>query len=276
MELNLIRVFRRLLSCIKVRTPCEKKRRLNVLLASSERFEKINFIVNKLFGGHPLTILHGPFAGMKYINSASGSQLLPKLVGSYEEPLHDWMYAILNESNYTSIIDVGCAEGYYAVGLCGSKSSPRVYGFDIDDDALKDAQRLADLNDRSESVYFDKLFSDVSLEKILEADSDGRYLIFMDVEGAEVELLNPETHPNVLKCDILVELHDCFDSTITNLIVDYLSNTHEININVDYPWRNSDYSLVEKKLTKEDYLFALDEVRPRGMRWIYAKKNERR
>jgi hypothetical protein len=48
--------------------------------------------------------------------------------------------------------------------------------------------------------------------------------------------------------------------------------TDEIKINVDYPWRNFEYSLAKSQLSIEEYYFSIDEVRPRGMRWIYAKK----
>src|SRR5215831_5673376 len=37
------------------------------------------------------TVRHGPFAGMRYAAVASGSLLSPKVIGSYEKPIHSWV-----------------------------------------------------------------------------------------------------------------------------------------------------------------------------------------
>ena len=58
-------------------------------------------------------VKHGPFAGLKYpeLNSI-GSALYPKLLGCYEAEIQDWIEAICN-TDYSEIVDVGCAEGFY-------------------------------------------------------------------------------------------------------------------------------------------------------------------
>jgi hypothetical protein len=53
---------------------------------------------------------------MAYIPQAVGSALIPKLLGCYEAELHGVIACALN-TTYDTIIDIGCAEGYYAVGL---------------------------------------------------------------------------------------------------------------------------------------------------------------
>src|SRR4051812_14244715 len=64
-------------------------------------------------------VLSGPFAGMAYVRQAAGSCLAPKLIGCYEAELHGVVARILR-TGYTQIVDIGCAEGYYAVGLARS------------------------------------------------------------------------------------------------------------------------------------------------------------
>lgn len=61
-------------------------------------------------------ILAGPFRGMKYIENSHGSAYLPKILGSYEKELHKFIPRIVEEE-YELILDIGAAEGYYAVGL---------------------------------------------------------------------------------------------------------------------------------------------------------------
>ena len=70
----------------------------------------------------------GPFAGMSCISEAICSSLVPKLLGSYESELHQVLNQIL-ETDYQNVIDIGCAEGYYAVGLALRLPNARVYAW---------------------------------------------------------------------------------------------------------------------------------------------------
>ena len=66
----------------------------------------------------------GPFRGLSYLPYATGSALLPKLVGSYEDHLHE-VFATVLQNKYDVVVDVGCAEGYYVVCLLYTSPSPR-------------------------------------------------------------------------------------------------------------------------------------------------------
>ena len=62
-------------------------------------------------------VRHGPFAGLQYPElTAVGSALYPKLLGSYQREIQGWIEEIC-AAGYSEIVDVGFAEGYYAVGL---------------------------------------------------------------------------------------------------------------------------------------------------------------
>src|SRR6185312_11284308 len=61
-------------------------------------------------------IYGGLFEGMKYLERPSQGMLLTRLLGVYEAELHPYFTAFVEEG-LEVIIDVGCAEGYYAVGL---------------------------------------------------------------------------------------------------------------------------------------------------------------
>ena len=58
----------------------------------------------------------GPFKGMRYVTEAYGSTHLPKLIGCYEDELHQVSEELIIRE-YLTIINVGCDESYYAVGL---------------------------------------------------------------------------------------------------------------------------------------------------------------
>ncbi len=91
-------------------------------------------------------VRHGPFKGMKYPQKVSiGSELYPKLLGSYESELTDTINFILKQ-DYSTILDIGCAEGYYAVGIGRIIQNARVIAYDTDEIALKLCNQMAQLN----------------------------------------------------------------------------------------------------------------------------------
>ena len=61
-------------------------------------------------------VASGPFAGMRHGDIAVGSVLTVKLLGTYEKELWPIIDQIIATA-YPLIIDIGAAEGYYAVGL---------------------------------------------------------------------------------------------------------------------------------------------------------------
>ncbi|MCS7063959.1 MAG: hypothetical protein NZM04_07975, partial [Methylacidiphilales bacterium] len=77
--------------------------------------EKPEEISRPVFSGN--RVRHGPFAGMVYENDTfCCSAIAPKLLGSYEREIQPWIESLLLD-RWEGVVDVGCAEGYYAVGF---------------------------------------------------------------------------------------------------------------------------------------------------------------
>ena len=99
-----------------------------------------------------LTVQHGPFSGMVYPEmTAIGSSLVPKLLGSYEQELHPVLDAIC-ANDYSEIIDIGCAEGYYACGLAMKIPTARVFAFDTNNEAIHLCKQMAEKNNVDERL----------------------------------------------------------------------------------------------------------------------------
>ena len=82
-----------------------------------------------------MAVRHGVFAGMSYPDGKStGSVLVPKLLGSYEVELEP-VWKSLFTSDYDTIVDVGCAEGYYAVGFARRRPASHIFAYDTNDHA---------------------------------------------------------------------------------------------------------------------------------------------
>lgn len=252
----------------RIRDALQPQRRLLRETLAQERKELERQIISALFhGGEPI-VLTGPFAGMRYPVRSHGSALLPVLIGTYEEPIHGWVSRIL-QANYTTAVNVGCAEGYYAVGFARFAANPmKVWGLDISNEALGQAEKLAQANG------VDIELSDISLGKVLEQVKSDATLIFMDVEGAERHLLDPSQNPQLEGSDILVELHDCFSPGMTDLITRRFRKSHRIEIIYDYPWRDH-RGEIAKDIDMNLYRAAVDERRPEGMSWAFLTSRKR-
>lgn len=216
----------------------------------------------------------GPFKGMQYINQSNGSVLIPKIVGVYECELHEIIYNIINR-NYNNIIDIGAAEGYYAVGFAYAakkRNKPiNIFAYDINKEALKNLKKLAEINNVTDCITINHEFTYYELDKYLQSTS----LIICDIEGEEKNLLNLNNHPSLVKFDILVEVHDGIDNPIIeNQLINQFTTTHTIKKIVFNP----NHSIRQKVLpfiTNRNYVKnILNEGRKFGLVWLFLEKKK--
>ena len=173
-----------------------------------------------------MTVRHGPFKGLKYPFARSiCSTLIPKFLGSYEAEVHPALEAFC-QSAYSDIIDVGCAEGYYAIGLAMRVPSSTVHAYDINTDALALCGEMATHNGVAERVKLGTLFTAADFESF--AADDCRALIVCDCEGYEASLLTEEVLPLLANHDFLIELHDGVDPYISINFRKWFADSHHI------------------------------------------------
>lgn len=149
------------------------------------------------------TVFAGPFAGMRYIERASGGAFIPRLVGVYERELHDLIQHIV-QTPYDRVIDIGSAEGYYAVGLARAMPHARIQAYDIDETARRNLLDLATLNGMQDRIEIGGACAHADLERF----ASEAVVVLCDIEGSELELLDPVAAPSLRRYDILVEIHD--------------------------------------------------------------------
>ncbi len=172
-----------------------------------------------------LVVRNGPFKGLKYLPESVGSALLPKLLGSYEHVLHPILAGLLT-NRYSGIIDIGCAEGYYAVGLAQCCPETPVVAFDSDPVARELCKTLAALNAVDHQVTVAGTCTPESLGAAIRA----RSLIVCDCEGDEARLLDPARVSGLENCDLIVELHPHLDRNIPDLIDSRFLETHSVEL----------------------------------------------
>jgi len=174
---------------------------------------------------HTLAVLNGPFKGMKYPKLQSvGSTLYPKLLGSYELEIQQEIEELL-VNNYSEIIDVGCAEGYYAVGLALRCESSHVYAFDKSEKARTLCINMAVLNNVSERVI---VGSELTAEGLRDFKFTGKGLMICDCEGYEKLLFTELSMRNLINCDLIIETHDLINIEISTYLKALIKHTHDI------------------------------------------------
>lgn len=235
----------------------------NITLTLAEKDMKLIAIV-----GDPI-VKNGPFSGMKYPSySAVCSTIFPKIIGSYEAELNEVIQQIIAE-NYDVIIDIGCAEGYYAVGLA-MRTNASIFAYDTDENARRLCGEMAALNAVEDKIEILETFT---MNEIKNLAPDKKILIICDCEGYEKYLFTEESIPYLKNADLLIETHDFIDLTISTNIAGLLKTSHTVSTiaSVDDNLKAKYYQYKEAQQS-DIYIrkALLQEVRPCTMEWIWA------
>jgi hypothetical protein len=210
----------------------------------------------------------GPFAGMQLSAPIAEGCLVPKLLGCYEAELHPvWEQAA--QRRYHRLVDVGCAEGYYAVGLARLWPGLLVEAFDKNPLARQSCLRLAETNGVAGRLQVGGEISSRALQRF----AGRRTLLVCDIEGSEVELLDPEAAPVLREMDLIVELHDLLRPGVSQQVTERFSGTHEIQIVPSHGRRDLTAWPELERLEPLDQMLAIWEFRagPTPWAWMRAK-----
>ena len=211
-------------------------------------------------------VLSGPFKGMDYgVRAAEGSRAA-RLIGAYEASLAPVIEAIIARG-YDLVVDVGCAEGYYAVGLARRMPRARVLARDANPAAQALCAALAALNGVSGQVSIGGLMDHADFDICRTA----RTVVICDIEGAEADLLDPARAPGLLSADILVETHDCLTPGLSQLIAARFAATHHVQV-IGRKLDDSGLPDWMEGLSDLDRLIALWEWRSGPTPWLWMQR----
>ncbi len=214
-------------------------------------------------------VQRGPFAGMIFPFATWDAPA--KCIGSYERELHPAVERIIAHG-YRTIVNVGCAEGFYAVGLARAIPTAVIHAYDTAPEAVARCQRLAEAN----SVPVERMtYGGEVTHAVLDALCEPGALVIVDIEGGEAELMDPLRVPRLANVDVLLELHHHVVSDIEQVIRDRFTPTHSIR-HVDSEPRTDSSPYAELvDLPLADRLLAMFE-RPIVMRWLIMESVAKR
>jgi hypothetical protein len=226
-----------------------------------QRYARLTRDVTDRFGWD---VQAGPFAGMKYTRQSFDSVLLPKLLGTYELELQPVIEAAIGRA-YPTIVDIGTAEGYYAVGMALRSPSAKVLAFEANPTARAQCGKLAALNGVADRIEIRDAFRPGDAANL----AGQRTFVICDVDGYETEIFAPTQAACWTKADLLVELHDFLGLPCRDSVVEPLRATHTPTFFECMP-RAAEASARTAHLPLGDRLLAVDEIRPKHQ-WVYLE-----
>lgn len=236
------------------------------------RFGKIqNQFRKSIYKQGSISVLYGPFEGLSYFNSTVWGPITPKWIGSYEAELHNIISGII-DYGYNHIMDVGSAEGYYAVGLASKIPAAMVDAFDVDPIARYRLRKLAQIN----AVKNLRIHSECrhhDFQSLIESKT----LIICDIEGHEQYLLDPLLAPKLERCDLLIEVHPYANHgmlEVEQTLLDRFSNSHLI-MRIPAAARNADSWILKMPILaaipRGLLQSCLEEHRSNDQIWLWLK-----
>jgi hypothetical protein len=211
----------------------------------------------------------GPFAGMRYVDISVGSCFIPKLLGTYERELAPKIEWICRHRPKL-VIDVGAAEGYYAIGLALRVPQAQVVAFESDEAGQAALSAMARLNGVADRLSVRGRCQPQDLASALKGHPAP--VVICDVEGDEEALLDLEDVPEFRDATVLVETHEFVRRGITDELCRRFAASHAIQrvwqeprSRAEFPWRT-----LGTRLLPVSYLdWAVSEWRPEPMSWLW-------
>lgn len=237
--------------------------RLNASLRHLAKW-RAAILENTLVARNGATVLAGPFKGMSYPVRASEGARTARLLGAYEAGLTPIIETLIARA-YPLIIDVGCAEGYYATGLARRMPASTIMARDSNPAARDLCAELAAANAVTLQIGAEMTHADFAI------CANQPTAILCDIEGAEAALLDPALAPGLLHADILVEVHEATHPGLMSTLTARFAPTHTVT-RIDRTLRPDLLPDWAETLSDLDRLLLLWEWRATPTPWLWMDR----
>jgi hypothetical protein len=216
-------------------------------------------------------VISGVFTGMTLLKDSTwgrgdrGGQLL----GLYEQEVQTCIHS--NCSHYGTLIDVGAADGYYAVGCLFAGLFDRCIAFEANDSSRRSIRELALVNGVVDRLALNGICNQESLLSLpLEVRRDSFLLV--DIEGGEYELLSDAVIAAFQGSFFVIELHPfaCADGEAATVkLCQRFEATHVVE-RVGQGARNPNQFHALMHLHDHERWLLASENRGQWMEWLIA------
>ena len=226
---------------------------INLLHLLERGQERVAELVGQVVKHYGPIVQAGPFKGMKLPRQHAGSAYLPKLLGCYECEI---AATIVELSAGQKVMNIGCGEGYYAIGM--ARMGREVWAVDSDHEAIRACLDNADMNG---------VTLPMGTAKVKPGDLPANSFILCDVEGGEEALLDVVAAPSLATCTIMVECHECLSPGVLHRLRERFAGSHNSTV-FDHKGRNPNALPAVAGLNQLDQWLAVCEWRPGATPWL--------
>ncbi len=228
----LIQACRGYLSCqlrpekrILLNTPLLKQRAQqrwleNTLATAIDERLRVHFLTQE-----HMHIRNGLGENIMLLPTQDKNYLMSMFLGVFEPQVHE-LLAQVKQKKYQAVVNIGSAEGYYAVLMAKLWPQATVQAYDIKPEMQQRTLALAKLNKADSHMEISGLFHFQDPAAYPNKPS----LFLIDIEGCEREMLDV---PHLFKQhDMILEMHEGFisDIDLVDQFTETFGNTHQITI----------------------------------------------
>jgi hypothetical protein len=209
------------------------------------------------------TVQAGPFAGLRYPADRIADIDAPvaKLLGCYEREIADVFEDALARG-VEVFVDVGSADGYYAVGMALASPWVTTFAYDISRSARRLSRTIAERNEVGDRV---RIRGRCHVAELASLPLDGA-LLLCDIEGGEAEFFDDRTVALLVRTHVVVEVHDGTAPGLGQQVVEAFDESHDVRVVVPQARELDDPRL--DGWTPVEVALALTESRRPADHWL--------
>ncbi|MES1951269.1 hypothetical protein S4A8_10446 [Salinisphaera sp. S4-8] len=188
-------------------------------------------------------------------------------MGEYEAHVVDRLISLSSEVD-GPFIDVGAADGYFAIGMARLEKFEQVIAFEKSAEGRQALSRAVALNDCEGMVDIACELTQFEVDERLGADE--RALVLIDIEGSEYDLLTSGMLAALRSSYVLVELHPFeIENGIAReqRLIERAHDHFEIEFFIRESYGPNKFSELAA-FDDDERLLALSEGRASNMRWM--------
>ena len=204
----------------------------------------------------------------------SRNDLITHILGVYEEHILNQLIKF-SKIDDTVFINIGAADGYFAIGAAYSGLFKKVYAFEIQEEGRKILNENAKVNNCDKNILIKSEANFDTLKDLIDIHKSA--VVLIDIEGGEFNLLNDETLKLLRYCNIIIELHPAQvnkgyekQKKLTN----YSKNFFEVSIIKRESYNPNLFQELDQ-FTDEERLISFSEGRDNNMSWLILESKNK-
>ena len=242
---------------------------LRILKQPNEIQRAKNKVLNKIILEHGHQVAYGTFKGMKLSKNTywSKNDIITHILGVYEKHVLKKIIEFSKKGNYP-FIDIGAADGYFAIGMAFSETFKKISAFEIDEEGRWSLNRNIQNNLCKDKVVVDIEANFETLKDIV--DKNKSAVILIDIEGSEFDLLDDNLLQLLSNCYIVCELHPTLSANgfeKQDMLINNAKAFFDVSIIQRESYCPNKFSELNE-FTDEERLIAFGEGRENNMNWL--------